>query len=92
MLWRVELPLALPSIITGAAARDGVDRRPGDRRRVVGYGGFGSSSSPASTTTSTGRDHDRHAAAASRLALVLDLLLLALGRLLMPWAPADGRA
>ena len=40
LLWRVELPLALPGILTGLRSRQ-CPRWPWSRWRVVGFGGFG---------------------------------------------------
>ena len=86
-LWRVELPIALPVIVAGRPNRDGDDDRPRDGHRpdrdpVAGQphrttSACRASSSPRWPSGSLG---------CVALAVVADLGLLALQRLLTPWA------
>ena len=91
MLWRVELPLALPSIMTGlriATVSTVALVTVGD---IVGFGGFGQPD-PGGFRNNFYRAQIMTATLpASLLALLLDLLLVLIGRLLTPWAGARRR-
>ena len=86
LLWRVELPLALPSILTGLRLATVSTVALVTVGRVVGFGGFGNIilngfdanfyKPPIMTGT----------LACVGLALVFDLILVGLGRLAMPWS------
>lgn len=85
MLWEVEMPLALPSIIAGARIAAVSTVALVTVGVVVGYGGLGQlmfrglqSDYRAQIMTAT--------LLCVALALVLDLLIVALGRVLQPWA------
>jgi osmoprotectant transport system permease protein len=85
-LWRIELPLALPAIVTGlrlatvatvALTTVGVLVGHGGLGQLI-LGGFRNNFFRAQILTGT--------VLCVLLALVLDLMLLAAGRLAMPWA------
>jgi osmoprotectant transport system permease protein len=86
LLWRVELPLALPSILTGLRLATVSTVALVTVGRVVGFGGFGNIilngfdanfyKPPIMTGT----------LACIGLALAFDLILVGLGRLAMPWS------
>jgi osmoprotectant transport system permease protein len=86
LLWRIELPLALPSILTGLRLATVSTVALVTVGRVVGFGGFGNIilngfdanfyKPPIMTGT----------LACIGLALIFDLILLGLGRLAMPWS------
>jgi len=86
LLWRIELPLALPSILTGLRLATVSTVALVTVGRVVGFGGFGNIilngfdanfyKPPIMTGT----------LACVGLALVFDLILVGLGRLAMPWS------
>ncbi len=85
MLWEVEMPLALPSIIAGARIAAVSTVALVTVGVVVGYGGLGQlmfrglqSDYRAQIMTAT--------LLCVALALVLDLLIVVLGRALQPWA------
>ena len=86
LLWRIELPLALPSILTGLRLATVSTVALVTVGRVVGFGGFGNIilngfdanfyKPPIMTGT----------LACIGLALIFDLILVGLGRLAMPWS------
>jgi osmoprotectant transport system permease protein len=85
LLWRIELPLALPGILTGIRLATVSTVALVTVGYVVGFGGFGN-------IILTGFNSNFYRAqimagtiGCLALALVFDLLLLGLGRLLMPW-------
>jgi osmoprotectant transport system permease protein len=85
-LWRIELPLALPSILTGIRIATVSTVALVTVGYYVGAGGFG-------TTILTGFNNNFYKAQIMAgalgcvlLALVADLVLIGVGRLLMPWA------
>jgi osmoprotectant transport system permease protein len=86
LLWRIELPLALPGILTGIRLATVSTVALVTVGYVVGFGGFGN-------VILTGFNSNFYRAqivagtiGCLGLALVFDLVLLGLGRLLMPWA------
>jgi osmoprotectant transport system permease protein len=86
LLWRIELPLALPGILTGLRLATVSTVALVTVGYLVGFGGFGD-------VILSGFNSNYHRApimvgtiGCLGLALVFDLLLLGLGRLLMPWA------
>lgn len=85
-LWRVELPLALPSILTGVRIATVSTVALVTVGYYVGAGGFG-------TTILTGFNNNFYKAQIMAgalgcvlLALIADLLLIGVSRLVMPWA------
>lgn len=86
LLWRVELPLAWPSILTGLRIATVSTVALVTVCTVVSYGGFGN-------LILTGFNNNYYkpqimagTLGCLALALILDLLLVGLGRLTMPWA------
>jgi osmoprotectant transport system permease protein len=86
LLWRVELPLALPSILTGLRIATVSTVALVTVCTVVSHGGFG-------TLILTGFNNNFYkpqimagTIGCLALALILDLALIGLGRLAMPWA------
>ena len=90
LLWRVELPLALPVLFGGLRIATVSTVALVTIGTIVGYGGLGD-------LISTGLNSNFKAQVLTAsvlcvvLALVLDLLLVGLQRLLMPWRRAEGR-
>jgi osmoprotectant transport system permease protein len=86
LLWRVELPLALPSIITGIRLATVSTVALVTVGTLVGFGGFGNiiltgfNSNFYKPMISTGT------VGCIALALLFDLVLLGAARLAMPWA------
>jgi osmoprotectant transport system permease protein len=85
LLWRVELPLALPSIITGLRIATVSTVALVTVAAVVSFGGFG-------TVILNGFNSNFYRPPIATgticcvlLALLLDLMLIGLGRLVMPW-------
>ena len=90
LLWRIELPLALPSIITGLRIATVSTVALVTVGTLVGFGGFGN-------VILTGFNSNFHRApimvgtiGCLGLALAFDLLLAGLGRLATPWARRAG--
>jgi osmoprotectant transport system permease protein len=90
LLWRIELPLALPGILTGVRLATVSTVALVTVGFLIGFGGFGD-------IILLGFNSNFHRApivvgtmGCLGLALVFDLILLGLGRLLMPWT--RGRA
>jgi len=85
LLWRVELPLALPGILTGIRLATVSTVALVTVGTLVGFGGFGNiiltgfNSNFYKPMISTGT------IGCIALALIFDLLLLVAGRLVMPW-------
>jgi osmoprotectant transport system permease protein len=86
LLWRIDLPLALPGIITGLRIATVSTVALVTVTAIVSYGGFG-------MLILTGFNQNLYrpqimtaTLACVALALAFDLLLLLLGRLLMPWS------
>jgi len=86
LLWRVELPLAWPSILTGLRIATVSTVALVTVCTVVSYGGFGN-------LILTGFNNNYYkpqimagTIGCLALALILDLILVGLGRLTMPWA------
>jgi osmoprotectant transport system permease protein len=92
MLWRVELPLALPSILTGlriATVSTVALVTVGD---IVGVGGFGSLLLAGFRNNFYKPQIMTATLACVALAFVLDGLLIVTGRLAMPWTRRAGKA
>lgn len=92
MLWKVEVPLALPSIMTGLRIATVSTVALVTVCVVVSHGGFG-------TLILTGFNNNFYrpqimagTIGCLAVALVLDLLLIGLGRVIMPWARRRGTA
>lgn len=85
LLWRIELPLALPGILTGLRLATVSTVALVTVGTIVGFGGFGNiiltgfNSNYYKPMVMTGT------LGCLGLALVLDLVLLGAGRLVMPW-------
>ena len=85
LLWRVELPMALPSIVTGLRLATVSTVALVTVTAYVGFGGFG-------LVILNGFNNNFYHAqimtgtiACVLLALVLDIVLFGLGKLVMPW-------
>jgi osmoprotectant transport system permease protein len=86
LLWRVEVPLALPSILTGLRIATVSTVALVTVCSVVGQGGFGNL-----IVTGFNNNFYKPQIMAGTIgclvvALALDLLLIGVGRLIMPWA------
>jgi osmoprotectant transport system permease protein len=86
MLWRIELPLALPGILTGLRIATVSTVALVTVGYIVGFGGFGN-------VILTGFNSNFYKPAIMvgtlgclGLALIFDVLLIGAGRLAMPWA------
>ena len=86
LLWRIELPLALPGIVTGVRIATVSTVALVTVGTLVGFGGFGN-------VILTGFNSNFYRAQIMAgtlgclgLALVFDLLLAGLGRLVTPWS------
>ncbi len=86
LLWRIELPLALPGILTGVRIATVSTVALVTVGYVASYGGFGN-------LILTGFNNNFYkpqimagTLGCIGLALILDVMLLGLGRLVMPWA------
>jgi osmoprotectant transport system permease protein len=86
MLWRIDLPLALPGILTGLRIATVSTVALVTVGTIVGFGGFGN-------VILTGFNNNFYrpqimagTIGCIALALVFDLLLILAGRLVMPWA------
>lgn len=90
LLWRVELPLALPAVLAGVRVATVSTIGLLTVGAYVGYGGFGNLILEG-FSRSTGRAEVVAASLACvALALIADGLLLGLQRLLTPWARRTG--
>jgi osmoprotectant transport system permease protein len=92
MLWRIELPLAMPSIVTGLRIATVSTVALVTVCAIVGYGGFGNVMVNGFNTNYYKPQIMTGALACVGLALIFDLVLIWLGRLAMPWARRGGRA
>jgi osmoprotectant transport system permease protein len=86
LLWRIDLPLALPGIMTGLRIATVTTVALVTVGYIVGFGGFGN-------IILTGFNNNFYKAqimagtlGCIALALIFDLALIGAGRLLMPWA------
>jgi len=86
MLWRIELPLALPGIITGLRIATVSTVALVTVGQIVGFGGFGN-------VIITGFNFNYYKPQIMAgtigclvLALTFDVIIITIGRLLMPWA------
>ena len=86
MLWRVELPLALPSIMTGLRIATVSTVALVTVATVVSHGGFGNLIIVGFTNNFYKPQIMAGTIGCLAVALVLDLLLIGFGRLIMPWA------
>jgi osmoprotectant transport system permease protein len=86
LLWRVELPLALPSTLTGLRIATVSTVALVTVGSLVGYGGFGNLILIGFNTNFYRAEIVTGTIGCLLLALVLDLVIIGLGRLAMPWA------
>ena len=86
LLWRIELPLALPGILTGLRIATVSTVALVTVGYIVGFGGFGNLILTGFNTNFYRPQIMAGTIGCLGLALIFDLALLALGRLLMPWA------
>lgn len=85
MLWRVELPLALPSILTSLRVATVSTVALVTVGYLVGYGGFGTLILSGFYNNFYKTQIMAATVGCVGLAAVLDLMLMGLGRLLTPW-------
>jgi osmoprotectant transport system permease protein len=85
LLWRVELPLALPSILTGLRIATVSTVALVTVGSLVGYGGFGNLIITGFNSNFYRPQIMAGTIGCLALALVFDLLLIAAGRVAMPW-------
>jgi osmoprotectant transport system permease protein len=85
LLWRVELPLALPGILTGLRIATVSTVALVTVGYVVGFGGFGNVILTGFNTNFYRPQIMAGTIGCLALAGLFDLLLLGLGRLVMPW-------
>jgi osmoprotectant transport system permease protein len=85
LLWRVELPLALPSILTGLRIATVSTVALVTVGSLVGYGGFGNLIITGFNSNFYRPQIMAGTIGCLALALIFDLLLIAAGRLAMPW-------
>jgi len=90
MLWRIELPLALPSIMTGLRIATVSTVALVTVCAIVGYGGLGTVMVNGFYTNYYKPQIMTGALGCVGLALIFDLALIGLGRLVMPWARRRG--
>jgi osmoprotectant transport system permease protein len=86
LLWRIELPLALPGILTGLRLATVSTVALVTVGYLVGFGGFGNVILTGFNNNFYRTEIMAGTLGCLGLALVFDLILLGLGRLLMPWA------
>jgi osmoprotectant transport system permease protein len=86
MLWRVEVPLALPSILTGLRIATVSTVALVTVCAVVGHGGFGGVILVGFNNNFYKPQIMAGTIGCLLVALVLDLLLIGVGRVVMPWA------
>src|SRR3954470_12982367 len=84
-LWRVELPLALPGILTGLRLATVAAFALVTRGALIGHGALGSLLMDGFRNNFYKAQIATAAILCVLLALVLDLILLLIGRALMPW-------
>jgi osmoprotectant transport system permease protein len=85
MLWRIELPLALPGILTGLRIATVSTVALVTVGYVVGFGGFGNVILTGFNTNFYKPQIMAGTIGCLGLALILDLVLVGAGRLAMPW-------
>jgi osmoprotectant transport system permease protein len=85
-LWRIELPLALPGIMTGLRIATVSTVALVTVGYVVGFGGFGNVILIGFNNNFYRPQIMAGTIGCLALALIFDLLLIGAGRLLMPWA------
>jgi osmoprotectant transport system permease protein len=90
MFWRVELPIAVPAIMTGVRTATVSTIALVTVGVIIGYGGFGQLIFEGFNNNFHRAQIVTGTALCVALALVADLLLIAVTRLLVPWA--RGRA
>lgn len=90
LLWQVELPLALPTLLAGVRIATVSTVALTTVGSIVGKGGLGNLIAPA-VNSSFKAQVLTASVLCVLLALVADLLLLGLQRLLTPWTRAGGR-
>jgi len=86
LLWRIELPLALPGILTGLRIATVSTVALVTVGYVVGFGGFGNLILTGFNNNVYKPEIMAGAIGCVALALAFDLILVGLGRLVMPWA------
>jgi len=85
LLWRIELPLALPGILTGLRLATVSTVALVTVGYVVGFGGFGNVILTGFNTNFYRPEIMAGTIGCLGLALVFDLVWLGVGRLVMPW-------
>jgi osmoprotectant transport system permease protein len=85
LLWRIELPLALPGILTGLRIATVSTVALVTVGYIVGFGGFGNLILTGFNTNFYKPPIMIGTLGCLGLALILDLLLVGAGRLVMPW-------
>jgi osmoprotectant transport system permease protein len=85
LLWRVELPLALPSILTGLRIATVSTVALVTVGSLVGYGGFGNLIITGFNSNFYRPQIMAGTIGCLGLALIFDLILIGAGRLAMPW-------
>jgi osmoprotectant transport system permease protein len=86
LLWRIELPLALPGILTGLRIATVSTVALVTVGYIVGYGGFGNLIITGFLFNFYRPQIMAGTIGCLALALILDLILIGFGRLVMPWA------
>jgi osmoprotectant transport system permease protein len=86
LLWRIELPLAMPSILTGLRIATVSTVALVTVGYVAGYGGFGTLILSGFYNNFYRPQIMTATLACVGLALIFDLILILVGRLSMPWA------
>ncbi|GAA1809030.1 hypothetical protein GCM10009682_33520 [Luedemannella flava] len=86
LLWRIDLPLALPGIITGLRIATVSTVALVTVTSIVSYGGFGMEILTGFTNNFYRPQIMFATLACIVLALTFDLLLIVLGKVLMPWS------
>jgi osmoprotectant transport system permease protein len=86
LLWRIELPLALPGILTGLRIATVSTVALVTVGYIVGYGGFGNLIITGFLFNFYRPQIMAGTIGCLALALIFDLILIGFGRLVMPWA------
>ena len=86
LLWRIELPLALPGILTGLRIATVSTVALVTVGYIVGFGGFGNLILTGFNSNFYKPQIMAGTLGCLALALIFDLLLVGAGRLVMPWA------
>jgi osmoprotectant transport system permease protein len=92
LLWRVELPLALPGVLTGLRVATVSTVALVTVGYVVGFGGLGNLILTGFNNNFYRPEIMAGTVGCVGLALAFDLALVGLGRLVMPWVRRRGRA